>query len=139
MAKRARTTKKEEMKLTEGVLVALVKGTDWLTVFSSAPRPLRESKPALKLAQKHWDKYKAEVLEYCQRDPLTSRAPAYIKPLGLFKRPWAWWEFDAQEQRKEITPSCVMDKLFPFEPEKDYLIRLDLLTEAEKDTQSTEG
>ena len=139
MTKRARTTKKEELKLTEGVLVALVKGTDWLVAFGHGPCQLRKSKPALKLAQKHWDKYKTEVLEYCQRDPLTSNAPPYIKPLGLFKRPWAWWEFDAPEKRREITPVHPLDKLFPYETEKDYLVRVELLTDAEKTTYLEEG
>ena len=60
----------------------------------------------LDLAREAWEELRAELL------------PEFIasKP---FSRPWAWWRFDAPEPRTT-------------ESERDYLVRLDLLTDEER-------
>jgi hypothetical protein len=44
-------------------------------------------------------------------------------------RPWAWWRFDAPESRRTRTPGRVPVP----ENQADYLDRLDLLTDAERE------
>jgi hypothetical protein len=70
----------------------------------SINRPLN-----LDLAREAWNELRAELL------------PEFIasKP---FSRPWAWWQFDAPEPRDKA------------ESERDYLVRLDLLTDEERRT-----
>jgi hypothetical protein len=65
-----------------------------------------------------------------------------------FSRPWAWWRFDAPEPRRQLRPGpepvgpiewfgrprgyLGMPPDDMFETEREYLTRLDLLTEEER-------
>ncbi len=131
MVKRVRA-KKTELKMTEGILIALMSGDDWLGELSSSAGRLQESEEGKQRAYEYWQRYKREVMEYCQRDHVEKRGQPLLEPIGLFRRPWAWWAFEASEERRKITPTCWMDKIDPRESEKDYLVRLNLLTEVEK-------
>ena len=110
--------------------------------------------------KKDWQKYKDPLMTYWFTEPKdVDEIIGFAKPGGLFTRPAAWWDYEAPERRKclnmDISKHPVFDdskqwafdkwaKGIPkvgwrkdgqspqFETQKEYLIRLDLLTETEK-------
>lgn len=135
---------KETRELNVTQRFALLTGTVW---FYQEDFKTEEEREAA------WYDYREELMTYWAQDPDGGKWDEFANPQpgGPFTRCWAWWKFESKEPRRRIggngidypeqglsfgVPHTFADDYGDdgpqYESERDYLIRLNLLTAEEK-------